>query len=269
MNNPEIIQIGLLVYGSFMFFFCLEAITGVFGRIHRPARDIGFTVVGLMAQASIAGGVIGTLAGLVIVKLFPDQSGGLAELSFWMVFPLVFFCNEFLHYWLHRLAHEWRPLWKIHRTHHSAMDMSVGIVFRYNIFWTLLLPQTWISAFCVYMGQAQAALAAIMITFVINLLTHMNFRWDLWLRKSMPATEPFWKVFEKIITLPDTHHAHHGLGKDANVQGNYAITLFIFDTIFGTGKIPNKAQEKIGMANSLKLDWKEELFWPLFRTKQE
>ncbi len=265
MGNPEMQLAGILVYSCFLIAFLIELASGVFKRIKRPKRDIAFMVTGLFAQSTIAGGLIGTLAGLLVVNLFPDSAGGWAHLSYWLVFPLVFFTNEFLHYWLHRLAHEWRPIWKIHRTHHSAMDMSVTLLFRYNIFWTLVLPQTWFAAICVYMGQGKAAITAIFITFLVNTLTHMNFRWDLWLRKKMPWSEPFWRVIEHVITLPDTHHAHHGLGKDAHVQGNYAITVFLFDTIFGTARIPHKEQSKIGMANSERLDWKEELFWPIVR----
>jgi len=265
MNNPEMQFAGMLIYGCFLVIFSIELLTGVFTRIKRPMRDLAFMATGLLAQTMLAGAAIGAAAGYLIIKLFPDQSGGLSSLSYWVVFPTVFIINEFCHYWLHRLAHEWRPIWKIHRTHHSAMDMSTSLLFRYNIFWVLFLPQTWFTAFCVYMGQGAAAITAIFITFFVNALTHMNFRWDLWLRRKLPATEPVWKVVERVITLPDTHHAHHGLGKDAHVQGNYAITIFLFDTIFGTARIPNKEQSKIGMANSERLDWKEELFWPVVR----
>jgi hypothetical protein len=31
----------------------------------------------------------------------------------------------------------------------------------------------------------------------------------------MPGMGPVLGVLEKVITLPDTHHAHHGLGRPA------------------------------------------------------
>ena len=63
---------------------------------------------------------------------------------------------------------------------------------------------------------------------------------------------------EKIITLPDTHHAHHGLGKYANARGNYAVTVFLFDVLLGTAKIPRARQERFGLPGQF--DWREELF---------
>ena len=120
-------------------------------------------------------------------------------------------------------------------------------------------------AFAVYFGQAEAYVAAIMITFLTNVLTHSNFRWDLWLRNKMPWGEPLWWVIERVITLPDTHHAHHAYGKSAHPNGNYAVTLFIFDVIFGTAKIPNSRQQQYGLPISPRLHWAEELLWPVVK----
>jgi sterol desaturase/sphingolipid hydroxylase (fatty acid hydroxylase superfamily) len=63
-----------------------------------------------------------------------DMAGSLSHIAFWKVFLFIFFTEELLHYWIHRYAHEWRWLWKIHRTHHSAQQLNVGVVYRYNIF---------------------------------------------------------------------------------------------------------------------------------------
>ena len=170
-----------------------------------------------------------------------------------------------LHYWIHRYAHEWRWLWKIHRTHHSAQQLNVGVVYRYNIFWVMLLPQSWVGAFAFYLGLGEAYAAAVMVTFLTNVLTHTNYRWDLWLRQRMPWSEPLWWLIERVITLPDTHHAHHAYGKGAHPNGNYAVTLFIYDVVFGTAKIPNRKQENFGLPISPRLHWAEELLWPLVR----
>ena len=87
-------------------------------------------------------------------------------------------------------------------------------------------------------------------------------------RKKMPWSEPLWWLVERVITILHTHHshhAHHAYGKAAHPNGNYAVTLFIYDIIFGTAKIPNRKQENYGLPISPRLHWAEELMWPLIK----
>lgn len=257
--------LGIIVVTGFGLSFGLELAGGRIKNAQRPGRDALFTLFGLLSQGIISGAMIGAAAGFLIATLWPGNAGAFSHISFWIVFPLIFFGEEMLHYWIHRYAHEWRWLWKIHRTHHSAQDMNAGVIYRYNIFWVMILPQSWIGAFATYLGQVDAFAVAVLITFFVNVLTHSSYRWDLALREKMPWSEPFWKVFERIITLPDTHHAHHSYGKTAHPNGNYAVTLFIYDIIFGTAKIPNQKQKVFGLPISSRLHWAEELFWPLIK----
>jgi len=67
------------------------------------------------------------------------------------------------------------------------------------------------------------------------------------------------------VTVPDTHHAHHGLGRHANLRGNYAVTLFFLDMLYGTTKIPRARQERFGLPG--RFDGREELFWPVVRSQ--
>jgi sterol desaturase/sphingolipid hydroxylase (fatty acid hydroxylase superfamily) len=258
--------LGLAVLGIFFLAFAIELLSGRLRTSPRPGRDVMFTLSGLLSQGIISGAMIGSIAGYVAATLWGgDSVGSLSHIPFWLAFAVIFMGEEMLHYWIHRYAHEWRWLWKIHRTHHSAQQLNVGVVYRYNIFWVMMLPQSWVGAFAVYMGQGEAFAAAIMVTFITNILTHTNFRWDLWLRRKMPWSEPLWWVIERVITLPDTHHAHHAYGKGAAPNGNYAVTLFIYDIIFGTAHIPNRRQTHYGLPISTRLHWAEELFWPLVK----
>ena len=258
--------LGIFVLVGFLIAFGIEWFGGRIKQGARPGRDFLFTLTGMFSQGIVSGALIGALAGYTVILLWGgDMAGSFSHIAFWKAFLVIFFVEELLHYWIHRYAHEWRWLWKIHRTHHSAQQLNVGVVYRYNIFWVMMLPQSWIGAFAIYLGQAEAFGAAILTTFITNLLTHSNYRWDLWLRRKIPWSEPIWWVIERVITLPDTHHAHHAYGKDAHPNGNYAVTLFIYDIIFGTAKIPNCKQVKYGLPISPRLHWAEELMWPLIR----
>ena len=257
--------LGTFVFGVFILAFAIEWLGGRIGQAPRPGRDLLFTLSGMFSQTVISGAAIGAIAGYVAMQIWDGAAGSLAHITFWKAFLFIFITEELVHYWIHRYAHEWRWLWKIHRTHHSAQQLNTGVIYRYNVFWVMLLPQSWMGAFAIYLGQADAYVAAIMITFITNVLTHSNYRWDLWLREKMPWSQPLWWVLERVITLPDTHHAHHAYGKSAHPNGNYAVTLFIFDIMFGTAKIPNSKQQHYGLPISSRLHWAEELLWPLVR----
>lgn len=222
-----------------------------------------FALSGVAAHAVVAAPVIGVVLGLVFRHVFPGSADALAGTPFWLVFPLYFVSEEFCHYWVHRWSHEKRWMWKLHRTHHSAEHLNTLVLYRYNIFWTLMLPQSWFAAVAVHLGLYQVVIVSTLITFSVNLVTHTAYRWDLALRR-LPGMEPVFRVLEKIITLPDTHHAHHGLGRHAYARGNYAVTLFCFDVLLGTARIPHARQERFGLPG--RFDWKEELLWPLFRS---
>jgi len=260
-----LVLLGIVVVVIFIFAFGIELIGGRITAAPRPKRDIAFMFTGMAAQSILSGAIVGTALGYLIAQIWPANAGSFSHISFAIAFPAIWIFQEFAHYWVHRYAHEWRWMWKLHRTHHSAQQLNMAVVYRYNIFWVLLLPQGWFGAFAVYFGQVDAYVTAIMITYLVNLATHSNYRWDLWLREKMPWTEPMWWVVERIITLPDTHHAHHAYGKSAHPNGNYAVTIFLFDILFGTAKIPNSTQKNYGLPISTRLHWAEELFWPLVK----
>ena len=256
---------GLYVLALFLVMLAVEIVAGRLRESRQPGRDAWLSVAGLTAQSALAGPVIGGAVGWLLTHLAPQSAGGWEDWAFWPAFIGFALAEDFLHYWLHRYSHQWRWLWKLHRTHHSATAMNVGVVFRYNIFWTLLLPQSWLSALLVFTGLPKVYFAVIALSFTVNVFTHTHFRWDLALLKRVPLLVPAWRVLSRVITTPDTHHAHHGLGRHANVRGNYAVVFFLWDTLFGTGRIPNARQEAVGLPHSGRIHWAEELLWPLVR----
>lgn len=254
--------LGWLLPALFGLMFLAEIIGGHHRWRGGSAKGIAFALVGIASHAVLAAPIVALVLGFTFNHLFPNSANSLAHTPFWLAFPIMFVGEEFLHYWLHRWSHEWRWLWRLHRTHHSATELSTLVLYRYNVFWTVLLPQAWVGAIAVHLGLVHAFAASVMTTFLVNALTHTAYRWDLALRR-LPGMNPVFNALEKVITLPDTHHAHHGLGKLAHARGNYAVTIFLFDVLFGTAKIPRARQERFGLPG--RFDWREELFWPIVR----
>lgn len=255
-------MVGPVIFALFGVGLLAEIVGGRVTWDRGTAKGLLFAVCGVAGHALLAAPVIGFSLGLAFQHVFPNSAESLVDVPFWLVFPPYFLAEELAHYWLHRWSHEKRWLWKLHRTHHSAERLNTLVLYRYDVFWTVLLPQSWFAAAAVHLGLYEVFAVSTLITFSVNALTHTAYRWDLALRR-LPGMEPVFRVLERWITLPDTHHAHHGLGRHAHVKGNYAVTVFAFDVWFGTARIPRARQERFGLPG--RFDWKEELFWPLFR----
>jgi sterol desaturase/sphingolipid hydroxylase (fatty acid hydroxylase superfamily) len=260
--NEATSQLYTVLIAIFGVSMLLEIIGGQHRWNRQTLKGTLFALAGIAAHAVVAAPFVAVVLGLVFNHLFPNSANRFAGASFWLVFPVYFVVEEFCHYWLHRWSHEKRWLWKLHRTHHSAAQLNTLVLYRYNIFWTALLPQAWFGAVALHLGLVDVFIAGTLVTFTVNVLTHTSYRWDLALRK-IPIMNPVLNALEKVITLPDTHHAHHGLGRHAHARGNYAVTIFLFDVLLGTAKIPRARQERFGLPANF--DWREELFWPLVR----
>jgi sterol desaturase/sphingolipid hydroxylase (fatty acid hydroxylase superfamily) len=255
-------DLSLWIVVIFAVMLVTEIVGGFHSRGRQSLKDGLFALAGLSVQTLVTPPLVAFLVGILLDRFFPHSANRFSNASFWAVFPLWFGAEEFCHYWLHRWSHEWRWLWKLHRTHHSAARLNVGVIFRYNVFWTLLLPQIWFGAAAVHLGLLHVFAVSTLITFIVNVLTHTSYRWDLALRR-LPGMNPMFNLLEKIVTLPDTHHAHHGMGRSAHMRGNYAVTIFLFDVLLGTARIPRARQDRFGLPG--RFDWKEELFWPVLR----
>ena len=74
-------------------------------------------------------------------------------------------------------------------------------------------------------------------------------------------------ILERLITLPSTHHAHHGIDEHSAPMGNYATVLIIWDVIFKTAYFPHRYPNEYGIFNDPKDKWYYQLwYYPI--TKQ-
>ena len=55
-----------------------------------------------------------------------------ASLPIWASSSLKIAIGDFLRYWLHRAAHTWPPLWRLHAVHHQPEKLYTTNVFRFH-----------------------------------------------------------------------------------------------------------------------------------------
>lgn len=134
---------------------------------------------------------------------------------------------EFLHYWYHRLAHEWTWLWRAgHQMHHSAESLDAfGAFYQHPL--DAALFTTWSSlTFFPLLGLSVEAgvLATVFLTFNA-MFQHANIR------------TPHWLGY--LIQRPESHNIHHGRGIH---RYNYA-DLPVLDMLFGTFRNPRRLED--------------------------
>lgn len=241
----------------------IEIFRGAYRKEKMSGNDWLINVLSFLTE-SLTRPLFAFAIAYLLAQMIPSSKGALAELPFWPTLIAFFFLQDFIHYWYHRLAHEWPSLWNIHRVHHSANHMSILVNSRINFLWQLLMPVNYVSGLAIYLGLTEIFVVWWAFRAWLNFLTHTEIRWDLPLY-NIAALKPLVWAVEHLLTTPDAHHAHHAFGKNGMPMGNYAPVMIFWDFVFGTAKLPHRAQEHIGIQDDPNYPWYQQLFWPVFR----
>ncbi len=133
---------------------------------------------------------------------------------------LLFFLDDFIFYWHHRLSHQIRLLWAAHVNHHSSTHYNLSTALRqswgelfYKYSWYIILP---ILGFPPVMILSQLSISLI---------------YQFWIHTKYIKTLPTW--VEYLFNTPAHHRVHHAKNI-AYLDKNHAGILIIWDRIFGT-----------------------------------
>jgi len=150
---------------------------------------------------------------------------------------------EFGLYWKHRIAHEWRPIWRFHAVHHSAprlwfwntgrfhiVDTALAIVASTTLLWLAGAPEVvyqWVGA----------------VTAVIGMLTHCN-------------VDVRCGIINYVFNTPNLHRWHHST-VPAEGNTNYGENLMLWDQVFGTYFLPadRRPPANIGILEPMPTDF--------------
>lgn len=266
MDNAQAMQI---IAASAVFFVLVELVLGHYlSRKFWTLQEIGVSVLSFFNFLVVRFLLLGFIAWLLVFS-FPAMQGFMSVLPFWPVFIVYVLAEEYAHYWVHRWAHEWPWLWRFHKPHHTPQVVNLTVAYRENWAWFIFAPNAWMGGILVWAGQAEAAMLGAAIKGSSEWMVHSAVRWDLALQRNR-FTRPFMLVLERIITLPDTHHVHHGIGRYGNAMGNYGSFLFMYDLMHKTATIPHHKQEGFGLPEGVKVEpWYEQLWWPFVRSASE
>jgi len=135
-----------------------------------------------------------------------------------VVFAIVLI--EFGQYWMHRLMHNWTPLWLTHAPHHHITQLNAAKGAVGNPIELFLIS---LSVLALFDFDDKALFAAYNVLGVISTFAHANVRSD----------PPVWYSF--FLTTIRHHSLHHSTDYE-NTRCNYGNSLILLDRIFGTYK---------------------------------
>lgn len=155
-----------------------------------------------------------------LVLFVPASAGFLHAKPWWVQFAVFFLTNDFLRYWFHRWYHESDLLWRVHRVHHTVVEMDAMSVFRHHvleaivknglIFLPLRLLGVDDSVIVVYSS----------IDILKGFWHHANFR-------------TYIGPLNYVLNSPELHWWHHETDRRGQMS-NYGSVLSIWDILFGT-----------------------------------
>lgn len=264
LMKPEIIII-LLIFAVFATAEFLR--TDLFHKAGQRRKDGIVEAVSSLILLIFTQPFVLLCGGLLAAALFPAQQNSLANWPVLAQIGLFLIFDDMMQYWQHRLTHNVKWLYELHRPHHDAEYMSIRIVYRNNLFYYLLMPGIWFSGALIYFGLGTVYAYYIVVKLLVICGAHSDLKWDRPLYRRAWLSPLMW-VVERVISTPSTHSAHHGRHLADGVthyKGNYGNLLFFWDVLFGTARITRRYPEKYGVENLQPVSAARQLFWPLIR----
>ncbi|HYD86436.1 MAG TPA: sterol desaturase family protein [Vitreimonas sp.] len=164
----------------------------------------------------------------VSLDLWPTTWPILAQLALKVI------AGDFFRYWLHRAAHTWTPLWRLHEVHHFPPKLYTTNVFRFHPFEKALQFIADTLPFLL-IGIGAEALAYYFVFYAVSgLLQHSNIDVRLgWLNY--------------VFSGPEVHRWHHSR-KIEESNNNYAHSFVVWDLVFGTYYRPReRSVDRLGL----------------------
>lgn len=187
-----------------------------------------FSLAGFAAVADVAAAAFDDLrSSLGIESMTVVDASGSAR---WVQLALFFVARDFIHYWIHRLLHRVPLLWRFHQVHHSVRQMGFAAHMRFHwaetvVYRTLEFVPMGMLGFSVDDFFLVHALAL-----TVGHVNHANV--------SLPLGP-----LQRLLNGPELHIWHHAKAFPDRHGVNFALSLSLWDTLFGSYHLPTEGRD--------------------------
>jgi len=190
-------------------------------RKQRWPVNIGLALLNMLIIRVTVGGI----AYLSAIYALNNNWGllNLIELPQWLAMLVTLLVLDVVIYFQHRLAHIWKPLWRLHQVHHTDIDFDATTAVRFH---PLEIVISLIIKVGIVVALGANPLAVIAFEIILNgsaTFNHSNIKLPLKLDK----------ILRCFIVTPDMHRIHHSCIR-AERDSNYGFSISLWDRIFGS-----------------------------------
>ena len=137
--------------------------------------------------------------------------------------PAAMLLLDLLIYWQHRLFHRVPVLWRLHRMHHTDLEIDASTGLRFHPFELVISMLIKLAAIALLGAPALAVVLFEIILNACSVFNHANVRLPLRLDA----------LIRKVIVTPDMHRVHHSAIPE-ETNSNFGFSLSVWDRLFGS-----------------------------------
>jgi sterol desaturase/sphingolipid hydroxylase (fatty acid hydroxylase superfamily) len=126
-------------------------------------------------------------------------------------------------YFQHLVSHKWKPLWNLHRVHHTDLEIDATTAVRFHPL-EIMLSMAF-KVICIYAIGADPW-AVIAFEIILNATATFNHS-----NVNIPVSID--KVLRWFIITPDVHRIHHSTVR-TETDSNYGFSISLWDRLFKT-----------------------------------
>lgn len=193
-------------------------------------NTIVFSLVGYHAASTVVADVVQGVVASIVGRDAIDMID-VRWMPAWGQLIVLFVARDFIQWNVHRLLHRVPWLWEFHKLHHSVEEMGFAAHLRYHWMETIVYRVLEYLPLALFGFGISDFLIVHVVALAIGHLNHANIYVPL---------GPFRFIFNN----PQMHIWHHAKEIPAGTYGvNYAISLSIWDYLFGTAWIPGNGRD--------------------------
>ena len=155
----------------------------------------------------------------------PDSTGLMQWLDWphWIETSLSILLLDLYAYWVHRVFHQSRLLWRLHRVHHTDDALDFTSEYRHHPFEALVQLLLYVPVYLLLAPGVVAFLLHVLLQRSVSLIAHADVRYPLgWNR-----------YLNKLFVTPAYHRLHHSADQH-QTDSNYSIVFAFWDALFGS-----------------------------------
>lgn len=182
--------------------------------------------LGLVAIDAAVVRLIFPLAAVGAAALAEARGWGLLNalaLPGWLTLAIALIVLDLAIYAQHVAFHKLPLLWRLHRVHHSDVDLDATTGLRFHPI-EIVLSMTFKVAIVIALGAP--ALAVIVFEVGLNALAMFN-------HANVRLPRRLDRVLRRLIVTPEMHRVHHSIHRD-ETDSNFGFNLSVWDRLFRT-----------------------------------